>query len=137
MAMIDLATYAQNLVSHVFSSQNQSGLVQCRFELTPTILSIDQAIPSGLILNELITNALKYAYPKDSGGEIVVSLMNDEDCAVLMVSDQGVGLPPDLDLTQTLGLQLIDLLTQQLNGELNLESNQPGTRATIRFPKVL
>ncbi len=135
MASIDLAAYVRNLASHIFSSQNQSGSVQCRFDLAPTVLTVEQAIPCGLILNELITNALKYAYPKGGRGEVIVKVAGSAEQVAISVHDDGVGLPPDLDMTHTLGLQLIHLLTQQLCGEVELVRQSPGTSITIRFPR--
>ena len=136
MASIDLATYIHNLASHVFSSQNYSGSIQCLFELEPAILTVEQAIPCGLILNELITNALKYAYPPGQAGDIVVGLTTDPDSVAISVRDNGVGLPETLDLSGTLGMRLVQLLSQQLDGECTFTNNHPGTTITIRFPKA-
>jgi len=135
MASIDLAAYVRSLASHIFSSQNQSGAVQCRFDLAPTILTVEQAIPCGLILNELITNALKYAYPRGGSGEVTVKVASDSTSVTLGVHDYGVGLPVDLDMMQTLGLHLIHLLAQQLCGEVEVIRQSPGTSVTIRFPR--
>jgi PAS domain S-box-containing protein len=136
MASIDLAAYARNLVLHLFSSLNHNELIEIHFDLAPTMLTIDQAIPCGLILNESVTNALKYAYPHGENGEIAVKLSCDAESVMMAVSDQGVGFPRDLDTTQTLGLQLIQLLTEQLSGEAEFSRSLPGTSVTIRFPRA-
>jgi two-component sensor histidine kinase len=107
-------------------------------------MSVDKAIPCGLIVNELVTNALKYAFPKDltglgkpvrSGCEIRVAFESQDDEYVLTVSDNGVGLPPDLDwrTAKSLGLQLVNIwATYQLGGSLKLDT-QSGTAFKITF----
>ena len=105
-------------------------------------LTIDQAIPCGLIINELITNALKYAFPAEQVHQeasarsaedlhkrkVLVSMQLENARCRLRVSDNGVGLPPELDIqsTRTLGLRLVSRLAGQLGGELTIESH-PGT----------
>ena len=99
-------------------------------------LPINCAIPCGLIVNELISNALKHAFPDKAGGSIRVELRQDgADHFLLAVSDDGVGLPPGLHIetASTLGLQLVTLLTDQLRGKLAIETMKP-TRFAIRFP---
>jgi len=101
-------------------------------------LQIDQAIPCGLILNELVTNALKYAYPNGKRGEVVIELReSDAGMVTLSVSDQGVGLPAEFDWSNSasMGLPIVDLLTQQLGGTLAVRTS-PGASFTIEFPKI-
>ena len=96
-------------------------------------------MPCGLILNELVTNALKHAFPGDRPGCIRVTLERaTPQSARLTVADDGVGLPATLDPrhTASLGLQLICLLTQQLHGTVNFERG-PGTTVHILFPNAL
>ena len=91
--------------------------------------------PFGLILNELLTNSLKHAFPDGRRGEIKVKVHLEEDGGYfLSVEDNGIGLPKDLNLqkTGTLGMLIIKSLTEQINGELVLESNM-GTKFTIFF----
>jgi two-component sensor histidine kinase len=99
-------------------------------------LSIDTAIPCGLIVNELVTNSLKHAFPDGRGGEIRVELRSDGDNKfALMVSDDGVGLPEDLDFrkTESLGLQLVNNLSVvQLEGTIDLDRSG-GTVFRITF----
>ncbi len=90
----------------------------------------------GLILNELITNALKYAYPKDTIGEVAVDLTQSNDRHVrLSISDNGVGLPDNFDWTHSasMGLPIVDMLTHQLGGTLTVRCH-PGAAFTIDFP---
>jgi two-component sensor histidine kinase len=108
-------------------------------ELESILLNIQQAIPCGLILNELLTNAFKYAFPDGWGtqGQITISLLRDNnERIVLIVSDNGVGIPEDIDIEKadSLGLQLVTLLARdQLDGEIILE-RESGTRFTITLP---
>ena len=93
-----------------------------RLDLDSVRLVIDQAIPCGLILNELLTNALKYAFSKGKPGEILVALHSQEDGGVsLRVADDGIGFPPGFDWKQpqSFGLRIVNILTAQLNGALD------------------
>ena len=106
------------------------------------LLDIDTAIPCGLIINELVSNSLKYAFPTDSvcqgqdraNGKISVDLHSNNNGLTLIVSDNGIGFPPDLDFrkTESLGLQLVDTLTGQLDGEIQLD-REGGTAFRITF----
>ena len=98
-------------------------------------LDLDRAIPCGLIVNELVSNALKHAFPDGRAGRVCVELQPFGDRQhVLVVGDNGVGLPPDLDYhrADSLGLQLVDDLTQQLHGNVLVNRNG-GTTFTIAF----
>ena len=102
-----------------------------------TALSADQAIPLGLLVNELVTNAVKYAYP-DRADAIQVSARTIGGRLQVEVSDQGIGLPEGFDIDQprkSLGLRLINGLLRQLNGQLKIASNEPkGSRFTLDMP---
>ncbi|MBB6250899.1 sensor histidine kinase [Nitrospirillum iridis] len=111
----------------------------CRISVNAQEVAIplNAAIPCGLIVNELISNALKHAYVDGRQGEISIELRDEgTGLARLSVTDDGVGLPPDLDLAQTgtLGLQLVTLLADQLDAELDVHRAAP-TRFVLRFPK--
>lgn len=113
---------------------SEGDLVSCHLDLQPISLTINQAIPCALILNELLTNAIKYAYPHGEGGVITVRLAVNSGLVTLTVSDQGVGLPQDVDLfaPKTLGIQIIQVLVGQLEGELNV-AGPPGASFTVQF----
>jgi len=88
------------------------------------------------MLNELISNTLKHAFPDGRSGQIRVELGQDDDQQVtLVVADNGIGLPPDFDILETdsLGMQLVDTLVEQLDGTLEVQS-QAGTQFKITFP---
>jgi two-component sensor histidine kinase len=87
-------------------------------------LGLDRAIPCGLIINELVSNALKYAFPQGRRGEILVGLLRDGvGKLILTVKDNGVGLPEDMDIddTPSLGLQLVNTLVRQLDGTIEVD----------------
>jgi two-component sensor histidine kinase len=102
----------------------------------PLWIAVRNAVPCGLLVNELLSNSLKYAFPGDRGGEITITLRATSDGhAVLVVADTGVGFPADTDFHRTgsLGLQLVCLLTEQLGGTIALDTAS-GTQWTLRFP---
>jgi len=99
-------------------------------------IGLDKAIPCGLIINELISNSLKYAFPKGEGGEIAIVLRAvNSDEIELMVSDDGTGISKEIDTekTESLGLQLVHILAEnQLDGSLDVD-REKGTAFKIRF----
>jgi PAS domain S-box-containing protein len=139
-ARVDLAGYLQEVAVKLFRSQNANpGAVRLVLELAAAEVELDQAMPCGLLINELLTNTLKHAFPDGRHGEVRLGLQQTADGRVhLQVGDDGVGLPADLDLknTQTLGLQLVTDLTKQLQGTLELGPG-PGASFSIVFtPKA-
>jgi two-component sensor histidine kinase len=150
MALIHQTLYQSNDFAEVDFSQFLDALVprlvgsfgvdpeRIRLAMAPTTvrLPINAAVPCGLILNELVTNAFKHAFPDGRNGKVGLELSPDGNGGVcLAVSDDGVGLPADFEIgqTATLGLQLIVLLTEQLGGTLTIERSNP-TRFSVRFP---
>jgi two-component sensor histidine kinase len=137
LARIDFAEYAQTLAKDIFSSQGSLS-VPIRFNsaMEPVIMGVDLAVPCGLILNELISNALKHGFPQSADGEIRLTLRHapDGQCN-LWVDDSGVGIPADLDLStsKSLGLRLVRSLTQQIHGTFDLVKTNPGTSAHLQF----
>jgi two-component sensor histidine kinase len=135
MSVLDFAGYVKRIVPELIASYERGGSVSLRMEVSPTILSIDQSIPCGLILNELITNAVKYAYP-DGCGEITIGLASDGEDVHLTVADRGVGVAADAGRkTTSLGLQIVHMLTKQLRGTLQFGPG-PGTTVTLNFPQA-
>ncbi|OGR84227.1 MAG: hypothetical protein A2901_06735 [Elusimicrobia bacterium RIFCSPLOWO2_01_FULL_54_10] len=140
LAHINFPRYVENLVRNLCRSYGPPlAEDHIQIQVDPVLLSLDVAVPCGLLLTELVSNALKYAYPDRSQGPISVCFRELHDHTyVLTVSDQGVGLPPDLDWrnTTSLGLRLVRILTDQIHGHIWLEQDN-GTQfvVTIRDPK--
>jgi two-component sensor histidine kinase len=140
LANIDFNDYIKNLVNDLFLSYKVStGKVTLKMNIETVSFGIDTAIPCGLIVNELVSNSLKYAFPEGRDGEIKISLRSPEEGDIeLIVSDNGVGIPKDLDFrnTESLGLRLITNLTEkQLQGKVELNRNN-GTEFQIKFKEV-
>ena len=95
--------------------------------------NVDTAIPCGLIINELITNCLKHAFPYDINGEVSIDLLKIEDKYVLSVNDNGVGFPENIDYknTESLGLQLVTNLVNQIDGTIELDDVDGSSFRTI------
>ncbi len=137
VSQINFTDFTERLVNELFQSYSaDKGRVTCRLDTSPVHLLIDQAIPLGLILNELVTNAFKYAYPAETTGEVVISLhATPKRRVILTVSDEGVGLPDKFDWSgsKSMGLPIVELLTQQLGGTLTIRT-KPGAAFTVEFP---
>ncbi|MCY7324126.1 MAG: PAS domain S-box protein [Phormidesmis sp. CAN_BIN36] len=125
LAKTDFSEYIRSLVTDLFRSYSiSSRLIKLNIQVENVRLSIDTAIPCGLIINELISNSLKYAFSLGQAGEISIRLSSEtEDRYTLVVQDNGLGLPTDLNFrnTRSLGLQLVCSLTKQLHGTIDLE----------------
>ncbi|NJD52143.1 MAG: PAS domain S-box protein [Candidatus Methanoperedens sp.] len=137
LAKIDFKDYINDLTANLFQSYNSnSGKITLDMNIENIQMDIDFAIPCGLIINELVTNSLKYAFPEDIKGEIGIVLhKTDKEMFELVIGDNGIGLPKDLDFrkTESLGLHLVTILTEnQLHGEINLIRNH-GTEFQIKF----
>jgi hypothetical protein len=133
-ARIDFREYIESLVGSLSRSYITARDIHIARDIADMALDIDMAIPCGLIINELITNSLKYAFKDGAGGELRVSMKAEDGLYTLIVSDDGAGLPPGLDFrnTATLGLQLVMTLTGQLNGDIELLEGK-GTTFRITF----
>jgi PAS domain S-box-containing protein len=136
LARVDFPEYVRTLVVQLFRSHNVGGRIRSAVELEPIVFGVDLAVPCGLIINELVANALKHAFPGERQGELRVSMTAAPDHYTLTVRDDGVGLPPQLDYlrTETLGLQLVRMLTEQIGGHLRLERSS-GTEFVIQLPR--
>jgi PAS domain S-box-containing protein len=136
---LDFREYAAKLARDLFYSYGvNSERIGLRLELQPVSLGLNQAIPCGLILNELLTNSLKYAFPNEREGEILVQLSCTGDETVkLTVADNGVGLPARFDWkeSQTLGLRIMNILGRQLDGAIQREAGA-GTVFSLTFPRM-
>jgi two-component system sensor kinase len=120
---INLAEYIQDLVVNVLSSyQDSKERITLEMDCEPVWININTAIPCALIINELVTNSVKHAFPGDKTGKIIIRLHQREDEIIITCTDTGVGLPDDINLleTSTLGLKLVHALTQQLKGKIRI-----------------
>ena len=137
---IDLGDYLGRLTQLLMSTYRGAvGRVALRLEPSheAIFLDMERAIPCGLVVNELVTNAFKHAFPLERSGQVVVTWnAAGPDGVELTVADDGIGLPADLDLAtvKSLGLQLVPLLVDQLNGALEVTRNA-GTRYALRFSR--
>jgi PAS domain S-box-containing protein len=136
-ASIDLGAYLQQLIVRLFRALvAQPDAVQLRVDMDSVQIEMDQAIPCGLLTNELVANCLKHAFPPGRAGEIQVELRQIEGTRALRlrVSDTGVGLPPDFDARRSgsLGLQLVADLAEQLGGRLEI-GPAPGAVFVVTF----
>ncbi len=137
-AFVNLGDYVESLTQYLFST-----FVKDRESIGLTVavedvhLAIDEAIPCGLIVNELVSNALKHAFPKGVEGEIAVRCRSGKDgCVTVTVSDTGIGLPAGfaIENTESLGLQLVTMLVKQLRGAMRIVTEKGGTTVIISFP---
>jgi two-component sensor histidine kinase len=140
MSNLDLSDYIKDLAYFLLvaiSTENEK--ITLHFDLHPVIVNIETAMPCGLLVNELISNAIKYAFPEGRKGTISICLRPTTDRDIeLRVADDGVGLPPDLDIwhTNSLGFKLITSIGQnQLKGKFEVHRDQ-GTEFCITFREL-
>ncbi|MCD6192685.1 MAG: PAS domain S-box protein [Candidatus Aminicenantes bacterium] len=135
---INIVSYIKRLIDHLFfvynTKQNQ---IKINLDLEKIYLDLNKAVPFGMLINEIISNVLKHAFPRRKKGEITLRLYRDDNRKIrLLVNDNGVGIPEEVDVENpsTIGLQLIKDLTQQLGGEIQIKSNG-GTKIKVIFPE--
>lgn len=133
---IDMMDYLKTLARGIFTSYSPPG-VKLNFDIDKIKMDIEQAIPVGLIVNELITNSFKHAFPENGEGEVNLKLKSLDGKIFLEVSDNGIGFPEDLDWqnTESLGLQLVKSLADQINAEVRMISDN-GTTFRLTIPKI-
>jgi len=140
MGQVDFGQFCYTLVTTLLHSYDVSSRdILTRYHVSPVLLDADQAIPCGLILNELVTNAIKYAFPNERSGEIVCTVEETKGGSVhVAVSDNGVGLKDGFDCSNpsSLGLTLVNCLTDQLGGQLTVESKL-GCTFSLVFQKEI
>jgi two-component sensor histidine kinase len=136
-AKVDLAKYIYKLIANLKNSYKSHTSIEWKVNIAPISLDLDEAISCGLIVNELISNSLKYAFPMKDRGEIQINFYQlDENYLSLSVKDNGIGIGSNIDLdnTKTLGLKLIKSLTGQLRGTVVINRDM-GTEFQITFQK--
>jgi PAS domain S-box-containing protein len=138
LSKIKAGEYIKNLIEYLEGTYHfPSREIEITTELKDLYLNLDVAIPCGLIINELVTNSMKYAFPHNHKGNIKVSLLSDnEENLVLTIKDNGVGMPLNFKTLnpQSLGLELVNLMAKQLNGIMAIDGTA-GTTISITFPQ--
>lgn len=137
LSEINFGEYIESLVSNLFYSYKANNTdIKPVYDVEDLSLNIDTAVPCGLIISELVSNSLKYAFPTKKIGEILVSLKFRDGKYHLIVSDNGVGMPEvDVDKLDSLGLLLVFNLTEQLDGEITINRDH-GTEFIITFEEI-
>lgn len=155
MAMVHEMLYMRNDISHIEyksyvlelgeylirSIKGNDNNVDLKIDIPDIKLGIDTAIPLGLLINETLTNALKYGIESDNEGEISIKLQQDtekENCYILEIGDNGIGFPETINYktTKSLGLKLIHNLTRQLRGTIERDNSKKGTNYIIKFQEI-
>ncbi len=134
---VDFKNYINRLINQLMSTHNIShDRIEVIEDISTLNLNINSSIPLGLILNEILSNSFRYAFPNNRKGTISISCKKTNNLCTLEVSDNGIGINEKVDLKKekTLGLQLINSLTKQLNGEL-IKNYTGGTRYVLKFPE--
>ncbi len=135
---INFSEYVSTLTSNILQSYSTSiQKVRLVLDIQKVILNLDTSIPAGLIINELVTNSIKHAFTGTNDGIILINLFTKNNTLYLEVSDNGKGFPKDVNYknTNSLGLQLVNTLVEQLNGTIELKENKyKGTGFFINFP---
>jgi PAS domain S-box-containing protein len=138
LVRITFADYAYELAHFLFQSFGvDQSQVALSVEANDLALDVDNAVPCGLIINEIISNSLKYAFPNGRKGSLRIKLdLEPADRFNLTLSDDGIGLPADFEMRSatTLGTKLIERLTEQIQGTIEYSSSSQGTRYVISFP---
>ena len=137
---IDFTEYINNLFKYLFTSyKSPKQNVEYKINIAPIPLNIDTVISLGLITNELVSNSFKYAFAEKEDCVIKISFKKaDKNHLVFSVTDNGKGLPAEFDYknTESLGLQLVCLLSEQIQGILDVKSSDQGTIFSVKFPET-
>ena len=139
---INFYDYVKNLTDNFWNSYGfRLKNIDININISDLSLNIDTAIPCGLIINELVLNSIKYAFPNNRKGSIDISLLdNGNNKFVLNVKDNGIGLPKEININEsdTLGIQLVTLLSKQMNGSVEIKSAEDkGVEFTISFEEAI
>jgi PAS domain S-box-containing protein len=134
LSSINYKEYIDQLAEYLFATHEQPN-VTYSIDSDNVNMPIDSAIPTGIIINELITNSLKHAFPDGRNGSVGIKLKNHSNGVTLVVEDNGIGMKKEVDLSTStsLGLELVNALSQQLNATVQVDT-QNGTRFTFQIP---
>jgi two-component sensor histidine kinase len=134
LSNINFGEYLESVVGQLIRSYSREG-IRLALSLESIEMDVEVAIPCGLVVNELVTNALKHAFPDDGTGTISVGLRRLSDRIIeLTVADDGIGIPADADIRNatSMGLTLVQALTEQMSGDVRIERTA-GTRFVVEF----
>ena len=137
---INFKEYIESLSKSLLRSYDEKrSKITLKINVSDVLLGVDYAIPCGLVINELVSNSLKHAFPEGKEGEITISFQSPKiNEFILIVGDNGIGLPKDFDFnkTESLGLYLVSILAKdQLQGKISVDGTK-GTKFQITFEKV-
>ena len=132
---INFKEYVKTLITNLFHSYTMNSSVSFNNDIEDIFLSIDLGVPCGLIINEIVSNSMKYAFANKPDGIVYISLKKLKNKNLeLIISDNGIGVSNDLNIeeSETLGLQIVSALVSQIDGEIEID-NSNGTKFTIIF----
>ncbi|HOO71720.1 MAG TPA: PAS domain S-box protein [Spirochaetota bacterium] len=137
ISTIDLKEYIEGLIEEIFNSFNSGDRIRVVQKMASVVVPVNIAVTCGIIINEMLTNVIKHAFPEDVSGIVGVECETGEDLVILKVSDNGKGIPGGFDplTSSSMGFQLINALAAQLEGTLLVDSGE-GTCCTLSFPLV-
>ncbi|MGC9505693.1 CBS domain-containing protein [Baaleninema sp.] len=138
LSHINFSDYLEALIGNLFLSYSlERDRICCHIEAQPIFLNIETANPCGLIVNELVSNVFKHAFPNPRSGDVWLILKLDKETIRLTVKDNGVGIPEEVDIFQTesLGMQLVTMLAKQLRAEVSIDRSE-GTAFHIEFSEL-
>jgi PAS domain S-box-containing protein len=136
VATVDFKSYIVELVKEIGSSRDREGIIEVEVDGHELRYGMDRAVPVGLILVELVTNAYKYAFRGRSRGKIRIAVDRLEGRDMIRVEDDGIGMGDAAPNSKTLGLSLVDILSKQLKGSIELLSSREGTSWRLLIPSV-
>ncbi len=139
LTRINFSNYIKNLVQDLFYSYGTKSNIRPIIKVEEIFLNIETAIPCGLIISELVSNSLKYAFSNNDVGEIFISFCSLSEEFELIISDNGIGLPEDVnfkEIQSSLGLRLVNMLVSQLDGSIGLDRSQ-GTMFRVKFKELI
>jgi PAS domain S-box-containing protein len=135
---INFSEYVKSLVDDLCKSNGvDPNRISMHIQVENVFLDIDTATSCGLIINELVSNSIKHAFPSGKDGMVRIEIHPEDKCIEMIITDDGIGLSErvDFDKTDTLGLQLVKTLVAEINGKIELKKNYNGTKFKIKFNK--
>jgi two-component sensor histidine kinase len=134
IGILNMDIYLREFIQYLSESFDVSNRIIFRFHIAPVELTVTYAIPLALIINEAVTNSIKYAFPERKNGEIFIALWQDGDDFGMEIADNGIGIPPEIQHgdRNSLGLDLIHGLTNEIKGQVCFDTTS-GTKITVKF----